>query len=217
MEKILKKRVNFKTILKKSENNTILKITLLILLILSISTLIDTIEGERDENIVFGSDTINNSTTTNISSLNNNSTENNNSINNNSINYNKTINTIYKVISQNNIIKGSKALYNYLDNKRILPTTIVIDKKTYSTGEFLYLMSKTIVNKYNNNKKAITINFIINNNDNIKGNTIKSKFSSKTYYKIAKYIVNYVETYHKLPSYYKLSNGKKIKYETLVF
>ncbi len=70
-------------------------------------------------------------------------------------------------------------------------------------------MSKTVIYKYKNDNSDIKIKYGIKSNKNIKGNTIKYKYKTNSYYKIAKYIVNYVDNHNKVPSYYKLLSKKK--------
>jgi len=144
--------------------------------------------------------------------------DNNKNLNETSITNNNII--VNNSVSQNTVVKSSKTLYNYIYTYNIVPKTVVIDNvnnKNISSRNFLYLMSKTVIYKYKNDNSNIKIKYGITSNKNIKGDTIKGNIKKSSYYKIAKYIVNYVENHGKVPSYYRLSNDKKIKYETLIF
>lgn len=168
---------------------TILKIVIIFLLIFTLFNIVESVNGE----IMSGNEDVNE---TNIN--------NNNTIVNNSV-------------SQDNVVKSSKTLYNYIDTYKIIPKNVMVNDKNLSSKNFLYLMSKTVIYKYKNDNSDIKIKYGIKSNKKIKGDTIKWKYETSSYYKIAKYIVNYVDNHNKVPSYYKLLSKKKIKYETLIF
>ncbi|KZX15054.1 transglutaminase-like superfamily protein [Methanobrevibacter cuticularis] len=131
---------------------------------------------------------------------------------------NATINTTDNdTVSQNTVIKNSKIVYNHLDKHNHVPKTVMVMDKNVSSRSFFYLMSKTVVYKYNKNNSDFEIKVGIKSSKNVKGDSIKGKYQTKSYYKIAKYVLNYVDKYNKVPSYYKSQSKKKIKYETLFF
>jgi hypothetical protein len=118
-------------------------------------------------------------------------------------------------VSQKDIVKVSSEFYkNTVKNEKV-PDFVTVGGKSYTSAEFLYLMSKTIVNK----NKAIVSNIDtvkVVKGKSVKGTDIKGKLSSKKIYSYSKHIVNYVEKNNKAPSFISTSIGK-MKYETVLF
>ena len=60
-------------------------------------------------------------------------------------------------LSQNDIIESSKSLYSYIKINEKLPESIKVSNKNYSTEQFLFSMSNTVICKKDNIKCYITI------------------------------------------------------------
>jgi hypothetical protein len=119
-------------------------------------------------------------------------------------------------ISQDDVIKSSKSLYNYINKNKKLPENIKVEYKTYSTEEFMYLMSKTVINKKNNVKSDISIK---NNIEKVKKSSrlnIKGTMSYKNIYTYSKNIAEYIDKNNKAPTSIKTKLGN-MQYETMVY
>jgi len=133
------------------------------------------------------------------------------------------INTSYGVdindtskVSQDDVIKSSKSLYRYIEKNEKLPEKIKVRNKTYSTEQFMYLMSKTVINKKNNVKSDIVIKNNIGKAKKPSGSNIKGNIHYKDIYTHSKHIVKYIDKNNKAPNNIKTKLGN-MQYETMVF
>ncbi|MDR2967854.1 MAG: transglutaminase-like domain-containing protein [Methanobacteriaceae archaeon] len=119
-------------------------------------------------------------------------------------------------LSQNDIIKSSKSLYSYIYKNEKLPETIKILNKNYSTEQFLYLMSKTVINKKENLKNNITIKYNIKEAKTPSGSNIKGNIYFKEMYIYSKSIIGFIDKNNRVPNYVKTNLGN-MQYETVIF
>lgn len=80
----------------------------------------------------------------------------------------------------------------------------------------MYILSKTIANKYNKVTSSIKVKYDVKNPSKPAGNNIKGTLSAKSYYTYVKNIVNYIEKYNKAPNYISTGLGK-IQYQTAIY
>ena len=119
-------------------------------------------------------------------------------------------------VSQEDVVKSSKSLYNYINTNKKLPENINVKNNTYSTEEFMYLMSKTIINKKNNVKSDIAIKKNIKKTGATSGSNIKGTLDYKNVYTYSKNIVQYIDKNNKAPKSIKTKLGT-MQYETILF
>ncbi|KZX14929.1 pseudomurein-binding repeat protein [Methanobrevibacter cuticularis] len=121
-----------------------------------------------------------------------------------------------KKLSQSSILKASKLLHNYISKNKKLPNYVTINNYKFSIPEFMYLLSKTIISKYNKVKSDITIKYDIKNPSKPSGSNIKGKLSSKQHYSSAKNIVKFINKYNKVPNYINTKLGR-VQYQTAIY
>ncbi|KZX14823.1 transglutaminase-like superfamily protein [Methanobrevibacter cuticularis] len=125
-------------------------------------------------------------------------------------------NSFNNEISQNDVFKGSKSLYNYINKNEKLPEYVEISNRKYSMGQFMYLMSKTVINSQKNDLNNITIPYNIKSVKNPTGSSINGEISSKDINSYSKAIINYMDNNNRPPNYIKSRLGN-IQYETMIF
>ncbi|MBZ9570808.1 hypothetical protein KQY27_04505 [Methanobrevibacter sp. TMH8] len=121
-----------------------------------------------------------------------------------------------KTISQSSILVAAKYVKTYAEKYGKLPNYVKISNYNYSMPEFMYLMSKTINNKYKGITSSITVKYTIKNPTSPVGNSIKKSITKKTYNSLATSISKYISTYNKAPNYVSTSFGK-MKYQTIIY
>ncbi|MDR0900687.1 MAG: hypothetical protein LBM26_03415, partial [Methanobrevibacter sp.] len=122
-----------------------------------------------------------------------------------------------KKLSQNKIITAAKSINKYATKHKRLPNYVTISGNKYSMPEFLYLMSKTIVNKQKNSKSDIAIKYNIKNPSATTGSWVKGKIYSVYYVKYAKTLIKYADKNKKVPNHIKTAGGNKLQYQTLIY
>lgn len=128
---------------------------------------------------------------------------------------NAPINPKYTNVNLKNILKGAKSLSDYYKTYGKLPSTVTISEGKYSTAEFLYLMSKAIVQLGSGNTKAITA-ISVGDPNSPSGDTFNSEQLSKAnLIKLANSVVSYIDSNKNAPNYASASIGKII-YDELV-
>jgi len=119
-------------------------------------------------------------------------------------------------LSQNSIIKSSKSLYKYIDKNEKLPETVKISKKKYSTEEFLYLMSKTVISKKNSLKGDILVKSNIKKAKKPSGSNINGSINFKNMCRYSETIIKHIDKTNRAPNNIKTKLGK-MQYETIIF
>ncbi|MCL2115794.1 MAG: transglutaminase family protein [Methanobrevibacter sp.] len=119
-------------------------------------------------------------------------------------------------LSQNEVVKSSKSLYNYINKNEKLPETIKVSNKNYSTEQFLYAMSKTVLSKKNNLKDNIPIKYNIKKAKKPSGSNIKGNIYLKDISGYSEIIIDYIDKNNRVPNSIKTNLGN-MQYETIVF
>ena len=120
------------------------------------------------------------------------------------------------ILTQSQILLAANSVYNFILKNKKLPNYVTIAGNKFTMPEFLYMMSKTIVYKYNKIVSDITVKSDVKNPKNPTGNNIKVKMSSKHYYKYANNIANFIEKNNIAPNFVTTSWGKS-QYQTTIF
>lgn len=119
-------------------------------------------------------------------------------------------------LSQASILAASATVNSYVSKNGKLPNSITISGYDYSMPEFLYLLSKTIQNKYKKNSADITVKYSIKDPVSPTGANIKGKIYAKDYYNHAVSIANYIVKNNKAPTYVNTKLGK-MQYQTTIY
>lgn len=119
-------------------------------------------------------------------------------------------------LTQNQITAASYSVYKYIRANKKLPNYVTIAGYKFSMPEFMYLLSKTTVNKYKKITSSVAIKYGIKNPSKPSGSTIKAKMSKKQYAVLANNIANYIIKNNKVPNYASSSWGK-IQYQTAIY
>ena len=126
-----------------------------------------------------------------------------------------SVDSKYKNVDYKNILKGAKSLSEYYKTYGKLPSTVTIAEGKYSTAEFLYLMSKAIVQLSNGNTKSITAIAVSNPSSPSGKNFNGEQLSKANLIKLANSVVNYISANKKAPNYATSAIGN-IAYDELV-
>ena len=118
-------------------------------------------------------------------------------------------------LSQKQISVASNSVYKYVLKNKVLPNFVTIAGYKFSMPEFMYLISKTIANKYKKNNSDIIIKYDVNNPSKPSGTNVKVKMSSKYYYKYANNVAKFIEKNNQAPNYVTTSWGK-IQYQSII-
>ncbi len=122
-----------------------------------------------------------------------------------------------KKVSQAAVISGAKRVKTYADKNKKLPDYVTLSGFKYSMPEFLYVMSKTIDNKYNKKSSSIATKFNIENPSKPSGTWVKGNIYSVYYYDYAKKVIKYSDKNKKAPNTITTAGGNKLKYQTTVY
>lgn len=122
--------------------------------------------------------------------------------------------TVIKDLNLDSIKTSSKNLKKDIESNGKIPKTININGNNYTTEEFLYLMSKSIININKNDKSAIKIKYI-NKAPTPNSNELSGNIYKKEYLKLSNNIIKFMNTYSRAPNYVSSSLGK-IPYNQIV-
>lgn len=121
-----------------------------------------------------------------------------------------------KSISIKNILTGASNLKTYYSNKGSLPNTVTAGGITFTTSEFLYLMSQAIYQIGNSDNADITYLTSISTPGSPLGDSISSQQLTKSnYIAVANNVAKYIRENKQAPNYASSSLGRII-YEELV-
>jgi hypothetical protein len=138
-----------------------------------------------------------------------------NSINFNSLTPSSSLGSSSSSISVKNVIAGAKNLKTYIENNKKLPNTVTIAGITFTTPEFLYLMSQAIVQLGSSNTKDIAIIKGIAAPSNPSGDAINADLSKDGYLTVAKNLVNFIKTNKRAPNFASSAVGNIIYSEVV--
>lgn len=82
--------------------------------------------------------------------------------------------------------------------------------------EYMYLLSKTIYNKYNKKTVKVPIKYNVKNPAKASGVSINGKFSKKQYYALAKKVIKFINTNKQVPNFVA-SNKGNLQYQTALY
>jgi len=120
-------------------------------------------------------------------------------------------------VSQNSIIAASKKVKAYADTYKKLPNYVTINKYNFSMPEFLYLMSKTIINKNSKIKYNIVVKYNVKNPSKASGTWVRGNIYSYYYSIYANKIIKYINKYNKVPNYLVTAGGSKLQYQSNIY
>jgi transglutaminase-like putative cysteine protease len=133
-------------------------------------------------------------------------------------NYNTTANTsTANTVSINSIASAATSLKSLIEGsyKGQIPDYVTIDGVTYTTAQFLYLLT-TAIGEINSGSTTPISTITIKNPTSSDGDTILSNMSKTDYSTLANTISNYLKTYQKVQTGYSTTLGT-IHYNTLVY
>ncbi|WP_296882656.1 pseudomurein-binding repeat-containing protein [uncultured Methanobrevibacter sp.] len=121
-----------------------------------------------------------------------------------------------KTISIKNILTGASNLKTYLSDKGSLPNTVTAGGITFTTAEFLYLMSQAIYQIGNSNSTDVAYISGVSSPESPSGDTISSEQLTKdNYITVANNVAKFIKTNNLAPNYASSAVGKII-YSELV-
>ena len=122
--------------------------------------------------------------------------------------------TVIKDISLDSVKTTSQNLKKSIETDGKIPKTVQINGNNYTTEEFLYLMSKSIININKNDKSTIKIKYV---NKALSQNSkeLSGKIYKKEYLKIANNIIQFMNKNSRAPNYASSSLGN-IPYNQLI-
>jgi hypothetical protein len=118
-------------------------------------------------------------------------------------------------VSMTSIFEASNRLKTYIESNNAIPNTVTVGSNTYSTNDFLYLLSKAIVNRNAGTTSAVTVlssspatSPSVNNK---LGKIYKAEFVS-----IAQYLLNFYSTNKRAPNFVNSSLGN-LQYQSTIY
>ena len=121
-----------------------------------------------------------------------------------------------KTISIKNILTGASNLKTYISNNGQLPNTVTAGGITFTTPEFLYLMSQAIYQIGNSNSSNIAYISGVSGPESPSGDTISSEnLNEVDYITVAGNVAKFIKTNKQAPNYASSAVGKII-YSELV-
>lgn len=120
-----------------------------------------------------------------------------------------------KSVSMTNIFEASNRVKNYIETNNAMPSTVKVGSDTYSANDFLYLLSKALVNKNSGINSNIPI-LSTNVPSNPSGNNKLGKIYKAEFFNLAKSTASYYETNKKAPNYVTSSLGN-LQYQSVIY
>ena len=114
--------------------------------------------------------------------------------------------TVIKDLSINKIKTESKNLKKAIETNGKIPKTVKIDRNNYTTEEFLYLMSKAIINLNKKDKSTIKIKYMDKAVSPF-SRELSGRIYKNEYLKLSKNIIKFMDKYSKAPNYVMSSLG----------
>jgi hypothetical protein len=119
------------------------------------------------------------------------------------------------LFSRSSILTAATNVKNFVEKNGRLPNYVTVANQKVSMSDFLYLLSKSIVNV---NKKLNSGVLWENVKDPSKpsGNTIKGNLNKNRYLSLAQNVVNFIEKNGQAPNFGSTALGK-VQYQTMVY
>lgn len=127
----------------------------------------------------------------------------------------QTSNVSSKSASMTNIFEASNRAKKYVESNNTIPSTITVGSDSYSINDFLYLLSKAIVNK-NSNLSSNVVAISTTGPSSPSGNNKVGKIYKDEFITISKNLVNYYSTNKKAPNYVATSLGN-LQYQSTIY
>ncbi|MDR0912739.1 MAG: transglutaminase family protein [Methanobrevibacter sp.] len=121
-----------------------------------------------------------------------------------------------KTLSQSFIVSISKRMLSYMNKYDQLPPYIPLDNYVLSATEMTYLLSKTIVNKYNGVTSNVAVIYDFKNPTSPQGSSVSATLDSKSYVSVANTVATYLSSHKSVPGYL-VYDGIKVKYQTVFY
>lgn len=119
-------------------------------------------------------------------------------------------------ILQSKILASAYSVKNQVIKNKKLPDYVTIDDYKFSMPEYLYLLSKTLKNRYLGSSAKVTIKYNVKNPKNPAGNSLNIKIYKKPYTVLANNVLKYMDKYNYAPNY-AIYSSSKIQYQTLIY
>jgi len=119
-------------------------------------------------------------------------------------------------LSQKQILAASKKIDKHVTKNKKFPNFVTIAGYKFSMPEYMYLLSKTIVNKYNKKTNQITVKYNIKNPASPSGVNIKGKLTKKQYYTLARNVIKFTDKNKQAPNFVTSKLGR-MQYQTVLF
>ena len=118
-------------------------------------------------------------------------------------------------ISIKDIIAGASTVKSYYETNKKVPSSVSAGGQTFTTPEFLYLMSQAIYQLGNSNNNDIAIIRGIADPESPFGDTLNEELYKADYLVVAKNLANYIIKNNQAPNYSSSSLGDIIYYEVV--
>ena len=118
-------------------------------------------------------------------------------------------------ISIKDVIAGAKTVKSYYETNNKVPTSVSAGGQTFTTPEFLYLMSQAIYQLGSSNNNEITILRGIADPESPFGDTLNEELYKEDYLVVAKNLANYIIKNNQAPNYSSSAVGDIIYYEVV--
>ena len=118
-------------------------------------------------------------------------------------------------ISIKDIIAGASTVKSYYETNKKVPSSVSAGGQTFTTPEFLYLMSQAIYQLGNSNNNDIAIIRGIADPESPFGDTLNDELYKADYLVVAKNLANYIVKNNQAPNYSSSSLGDIIYYEVV--
>jgi len=110
-------------------------------------------------------------------------------------------------LSQDEISEASIFVDKYVSKKGKLPNYVTISDYNYSMPEYMYLLAKTVENKYNKNNSQITVKYNVKNPTGPQGTDIKGKISAANCQDYASRVANFISNEGIAPNFVRTPLG----------
>lgn len=120
-----------------------------------------------------------------------------------------------KSVSMSSIFEASNRVKVYIEKNNVIPKTVNIGSDSYSVNDFLYLLSKAIVNRNAGVSSAVPV-LSTSAPSSPSGNNKLGKLYKAEFVSISKNLVNYYTTNKKAPNYMSSSLGN-LQYQSTIY
>ena len=118
-------------------------------------------------------------------------------------------------MSLSNILTASNNVKKYIEANNKIPTTVVVGGITFTTPEFLYMMSQAIKELGNSKTNDVSVLHDVSGPSSPSGDDINKDLTKENYLKLAANIVTYISTNKQAPNYGSSAIGKIIYSELI--